>query len=782
VRPPAIEQMLRRSRLLWEGPCDITGVGACPEATHRLYVTAEGDMAFYHGPEGDAPAWICSLSVPHSSGVVLARWEPPDHEFIFRFDRDWDPMVATLSVPGRMDARLWAALRPHLAPPSREQSSVWQSRFYCRAVLREGAPGSLGDVPPREEDRELTRFVRVFARDDRLSLSICSAGPEGKISLCGAIAVALPYADLADTQSHGHRRRWVFHGAVDFCGRAVGEVEIDTPPVEEAEWAALDQFIDERRGTSQAEPSSRRLVAGSYSIVGIADGRPLAEAEDQVRILLGEEALLLLEPGTGGSIAAVPYDAIRACAIERHDPADDFLLVAPGTAVCVRQAGVEVRHAASCSIELAGFHQKLAPQTTTAVVERLAGVPHKPETIPAALRLEPVALHADWGVGTAKLPLTEMTTCRVARENGRLRLLVGASRWEWDALGAPEHLLPLAQALAEAALPHELEREDLSGLYRRWQCCRAETLVWGLLAEVSCLDHRMRSLIGADEPLEGDGDHLCQDTCDLLALGMDNLKAKLDLVDLSLPDAIARDEESFLRHLGEPAAPVLERSCRYIQRVVKSILRSPLAHLYRSLEEIEKNLKARDDLRQVPRPGRLTLGFEAAHSAYVAQALGGAVLGPLATVAGVALAGLKHSRETHAHNEHRESLCRDYAQNALTWWRHLTLRVRPLLVREMIAECSRLSRSLAERDRQIYERMSRLRQQTAEQRFRAALTAVLLDHGRFRWSRFDEAETITVGELIDELDATPAPFVPSPGRLLPMTDRQLPGAADASSN
>src|SRR5262245_53483828 len=128
MRPPAIEQMLRRSRVLWEGPCEITGVGACPEATHRLYVTEEGDLAFYHGPEGDAPAWTCYVAVPHPPGAVLARWERPNYDFIFRFDRDWDPMVATCTISGRMDAQLWAALRSHLAPPTREQCSIWQSR------------------------------------------------------------------------------------------------------------------------------------------------------------------------------------------------------------------------------------------------------------------------------------------------------------------------------------------------------------------------------------------------------------------------------------------------------------------------------------------------------------------------------------------------------------------------------------------------------------------------------------------------------------------------------
>jgi hypothetical protein len=777
MRPPAIQQMLRRSRVLWEGACKITGVGACPEATHRLYVTEDGDLAFYHGPEGDAPAWTCYVSVPHPPGAVLARWEPPDYEFIFRFDRDWDPMVATCSVAGMMDSRLWTALRGHLVPPTREQSALWQSRFYCRAILREGASAPAGEPAPAENGTELTRFVRVFARDDRLALSFCSAGAEAEISLCGAVTVAIPYAALAETRTHGHRRRWVFHPAIDVCGRAVNELEIETPEVEEGEWAAIDELIDERAGTRTAEPGSRRLVAGTYALRGIADGRRLTETTDQARILLGEEALILLEPETGGAIATVPYESIRACAIERHATDEDFLLVAPGAALCVRQAGLEVRRAASCGTGLTLFRQRFTPPASTVMVESLAGVLHKPEEIPAVLCLDADALRAEWGVGTAALPLAEMSTRRIEREQGRLRLVVGAPGREWDALGAPETLLPLAQALDEAVLPRELELERLSELYRRWQRRRAETLVWGMLSDLSWLDHRLRSLMGEDEPEGENGGRLCQDACDLLMLAMDNLKAQLDLVALSLPHAVAWEEGSFLRHLGEPAAPVLERSCRYVERVAKSILRSLLPHLHRSLEEIEKNLRARDDQRPLPQPGKLTLGFEAAHSVYLAHALGGAVLGPLATVAGVALAGLKHSRETHSHNEHRESLSREYAVNALTWWRHLNLRVRPLLVREIEEECSRLSRSLVQRDRQIYEQMLRRWPATADRRFRRALIAMLLEHARFRWSRIDAAETITVGELLDELTVTVPSSLPTPGPLPPMVDRQLPRPA-----
>src|SRR6202035_4831204 len=120
------------------------------------------------------------------------------------------------------------------------------------------------------------------------------------------------------------RRRWVLRPALSVGGHGVGQVEIDIPPIEAADWAVLDRLIEERRPVSGSPPGPQRLVTGVYAIGGVAEGRWLGEEDDQARVLLGEDSLVLLEAATGSSLAAIPYAAIHACAIERHDPSDDF--------------------------------------------------------------------------------------------------------------------------------------------------------------------------------------------------------------------------------------------------------------------------------------------------------------------------------------------------------------------------------------------------------------------------------------------------------------------------
>lgn len=71
-------------------------------------------------------------------------------------------------------------------------------------------------------------------------------------------------------------------------------------------------------------------------------------------------------------------------------------------------------------------------------------------------------------------------------------------------------------------------------------------------------------------------------------------------------------------------------------------------------------------------------------------------------------------------------------------------------------------------------------QDAADQWFRTALTPMLLDCAGFRWSRIEAPETITVGELLEELVATATSSLPPPGRLLPSPDRRLAGAAATS--
>jgi hypothetical protein len=266
--------------------------------------------------------------------------------------------------------------------------------------------------------------------------------------------------------------------------------------------------------------------------------------------------------------------------------------------------------------------------------------------------------------------------------------------------------------------------------------------------------------------------------CDLLAGSLDTVKAKLALLELYLPYWAAADEEAFLRPLGEAAEPVRERSGRYVERAVRAIVSAPLAHLQGALAEIEKNLAMRDELRQAPRPGKLTLGFDASYCATVATAIGASVLGPLGAVAGVALSGLQLNQEKHSKDELQASLIQESEANSLRWWQHLMERIVPLLVRQVGIECERLSRSLASRDRQVRARLAVAGHEASDRLFREALTAGLQAHARFRWSRVEvaEGEAVTVGEIMETLLSGPPPF-PSVHPLFPMAARPLPELA-----
>jgi hypothetical protein len=312
-------------------------------------------------------------------------------------------------------------------------------------------------------------------------------------------------------------------------------------------------------------------------------------------------------------------------------------------------------------------------------------------------------------------------------------------------------------------------------LYQRWQRGRLEPLLWGVFSEIAWLELERGALaerggFGAEA-----SEAAAAAACDLIAMNLENLKARLALLDLHLPYWAASQEETFLGHLGAPAAPVRERSRRYIERAMKGILRPAQGHLQHGLAEVEKNLVARDQLRQVPRPGRLTLGFDASYCATVATAIGASMLGPLGAVAGVALSGLHLNQETHSHNALQASLMYDYATNALTWWRHLTERIVPFLVWGLRAEGERLSRSLAARDQQIYDRWACLGPDQAECRFRQALTRMLLSLARFRWSRIEAGGGLwmTVGEILDDLILTPPPL-PTYSQLFPTAAPPFP--------
>jgi hypothetical protein len=775
VRPPALDALLGRHPIVWEGPCSLTGVGAFAEATQRLAVTAGGDLVFYHGPESGGLIWTHVLAPPHAPGTLLACWEAGRVDFVARFDRQWDPMVATWSVPGPTPLDLWAALRPHLLPSAREPAPLWQSRLYCRGTLSAGpanAERSDGVEPA------LPRFIRVFAHEQHLSLSICSAHAEEKIGLYGALAVILPYASLTPVAAEAGRRRWQLARAVTVGGQAVQAVEIEVPPIEAADWPVLDQLIAGHGRPAGEARGAGAWEAGVYEVEGIVAGRPCSA--EWVHLVLEPQALLLRAPGGEELIATVPYAAIAAIAIQRQDPADDLLIVAPGVAVCVRQAGVSVRHQVEHGAGFALLRQKLA-SPMAAVVRCLDGPPGRPEALPTALTLEGDTLRAAWGSGEAALPISLIATRRLERpeaagdlEPGTVRLIAGPAGHEWTARGAAVRLLPLAGALDEAALPGELAQADLAELRRRWQEARLQPLLWGIFSEVAWLELQRRALAGA--AAAGAGTDEAAAACELLAMNLDNLKARLALLDLQLPYWAAAQEESFLGHLGEPAAPVRERSMRYVERAVQAIVRPAQVHLQHGLAEIEKNLAIRDQLRQVPRPGKLTLGFDASYCATVATAIGASVLGPIGAVAGVALSGLHLNQETHSQNALQASLMHDYEINALNWWRHLTERVVPYLVRDLQLEGERLSRSLAPRDQQIYDRLAALGPDQAEHRFREALTRMLLSVSHFRWSRIEVGgEWITVGELLDRLLLTPPPL-PTYPQLFPAAALPIPEA------
>src|SRR5688572_8250160 len=180
----------------------MTGVGVSSQATQRLSVTAAGDLVFSHGPAPGAPEWTHLAPAPHAAGTVLARWEPGVYVFSFHFDRHWDPMVATSAVPEPLNPELWAALRPYLLPLGRQPSPLWQSRFYCRGrvSLEAEQAESLGGQERSDasdgDDTARVRYIRVFAYEDHLLLSLCSAGEGEKTSLYGAQSVTLPYAEI----------------------------------------------------------------------------------------------------------------------------------------------------------------------------------------------------------------------------------------------------------------------------------------------------------------------------------------------------------------------------------------------------------------------------------------------------------------------------------------------------------------------------------------------------------------------------------------------------------
>jgi hypothetical protein len=215
MKQPTVEPILSRHPLVWEAACEITGVGVSSRANQRLSVTAEGDLIFSHGPAPGAPEWTHLAPAPHAAGAVLARWEPGVYEFIFHFDRNWDPMVATCTVPEPLDPELWAAVRPHLLPLGRQPSPFWESRIYCRGLLSR----ETGETEERwgqersdargGDDTARSRLIRVFAYEDHLLLSICSSGAGEKVSLYGAQSVSLPYAEMADVSVTAGRRRWV---------------------------------------------------------------------------------------------------------------------------------------------------------------------------------------------------------------------------------------------------------------------------------------------------------------------------------------------------------------------------------------------------------------------------------------------------------------------------------------------------------------------------------------------------------------------------------------------
>ena len=98
----------------------------------------------------------------------------------------------------------------------------------------------------------------------------------------------------------------------------------------------------------------------------------------------------------------------------------------------------------------------------------------------------------------------------------------------------------------------------------------------------------------------------------------------------------------------------------------------------------------------------------------------------------------------------------------------------------MVMECEQLSMSLAPRDRQIHDRLAATGQEKAEERFRTALTEMLLAHARFRWGRIEAGpgECVTAGEILDGLVAVPPPS-PAFSRLFPITARPLAGLSDS---
>ena len=138
------------------------------------------------------------------------------------------------------------------------------------------------------------------------------------------------------------------------------------------------------------------------------------------------------------------------------------------------------------------------------------------------------------------------------------------------------------------------------------------------------------------------------------------------------------------------------------------------------------------------------------------------------------------NQEKHSKDELQASLIEEYEANVLQWWHHLTDRMVPLLVRQVVIECERLSRSLAPRDRQIRERLALQEQEGGDRQFREALTTGLQAHARFRWSRIEVTggEAVTAGEILEALLSTPPPH-PSAQPLMPMGARPLPELGDA---
>ena len=213
-------------------------------------------------------------------------------------------------------------------------------------------------------------------------------------------------------------------------GQAVSQVEIDTPEIEATDWVTLDWLINEHRSVAGGEQAGGQLVAGVHAIGGIASERPLVE--DRARILLGDEALVLQESATEVPISTIPYGSIHACAIQRHDPADDFLVVAPGVAIIVRQAGVGVRQMVEHSLGFPVLKQKLQ-SSTAVVVDTLTGIPGRPEALPrpSSWTARPYGRNGGWGPRRYPCPRSG----RVVWKRRRLAATRNSCAWCWVARG-----------------------------------------------------------------------------------------------------------------------------------------------------------------------------------------------------------------------------------------------------------------------------------------------------------------------------------------------------------